>query len=200
MGNTKKNPSLSGIASSPHSIVDAWFGPTQILPGAFRNTIQEWKLRGEMPPFCWSHDYDSALPIGGVSRLWEDPRQGLLFSAWTDSGDEFAIKVLDKIESRLITGVSIGFTATKVRNGKLSDGSDGRLVSEVRLFEISACLFPADDAARITSVGGVSLQNHNEVDEDIARMVEAFKIDTEISRMAEKYEWESYIRRRGYQC
>lgn len=209
MGKTKAKPTVSGIASARGAIVDSFmYGSTQILPGAFRKTIEEWRLSGEVLPFVWTHDYYSSLPIGGVSSLREDPSAGLLFTAWIDEADEFAMKIFNKIASGLITGVSIGFTATKETRGKLSNGTEGRLITEVDLGEISACLFPADKGAHITSVSGVSSQKDWQIDDsqtdaEIAAMAARVQTDSEIQEMLENYEdnrFLAYARRKGYRC
>ncbi len=113
-----------------------------VVKGAFAKTIQE---NGDRVKFLWQHDWNE--PIGKVIELREDDH-GLYFKAKisnTKRGQEFLQLAKDGVIDRL----SIGYTTTKADYDRQAGV---RYLKEVKLYEISAVTFPANDNAIISAV------------------------------------------------
>lgn len=130
---------VEGYASTFGGEPDAY--DDVIVKGAFSKTIQE---RGDRVKYLWQHDWNK--PIGKVIELRED-EIGLYFKAKiseTAKGKE----AMQLMKDRVIDRVSIGYSTVKAEY----DSETGiRYLKEIRLFEISAVTFPANDRAIITS-------------------------------------------------
>jgi hypothetical protein len=124
-----------------------------ILKGAFKKTLSDWSRAKGNIPLVDGHLADSAKTLlGSVSSAKEDAT-GLWFRAGFAS-DEASQAVRTKALEGHLTGVSIGWLpmpdgVTFKRGG---DGEIVRVLSEVRLFEISLTPIPANPEAQLTSV------------------------------------------------
>lgn len=130
---------VEGYASTFGGSPDSW--GDVVVEGAFSKTIQE---RGNRVKFLWQHRFDK--PIGKVVDLKEDSI-GLYFKAKiseTEKGKE----VMQLMKDGVIDRVSIGYSTVK---SEYDNSTDIRYLKEVKLFEISAVTFPANDRAVITS-------------------------------------------------
>lgn len=122
--------------------VDQW---ECIVPGAFTRTIKE---RGHQVRLHVQHDLH-AFPIGRASKLWET-REGLqaeFLVAKTAAGDE----ALELITTGTVTGLSMGVNVIKERVGKATDGKELRMLTELKLWEISLVTWPAYENAGVTA-------------------------------------------------
>ena len=154
---------LSGYASHFYS-VDSY--GTAVKRGAFRKTIRE---RGDRVPVLWQHNPDT--PIGKPTELKED-RTGLFFHAAISEGTTHGRDVMALLRDGVPLGMSFGFQTIKDRAAEDDDeldfthapdwtkGKDGRkqvrVIEEVRLWEISAVTFPANELATINDVRAVA--------------------------------------------
>jgi uncharacterized protein len=138
---------VRGMASVFGTLIDTWV-PTRILRGAFAKTLRE---NGKRIRILWQHDQDQ--PIGIPTVLQEDER-GLYLEALlsdTPRGREAAQLVKDGVISEL----SIGFdpvqssTVEEMLNGVRTQV---RLLSELKLLEVSLVTFAANPEAIITQV------------------------------------------------
>ncbi|OLN21715.1 hypothetical protein BTO30_13515 [Domibacillus antri] len=130
---------IEGYASTFGGDPDA-YGDV-IKKGAFTKTIQE---SGDRIKFLWQHDWNH--PIGKVVEVREDDI-GLYFKAKissTTKGQEAMQLMKDKVIDR----VSIGYRTVK---SEYDNENNIRILTEIRLFEISAVTFPANDNAVITN-------------------------------------------------
>ena len=152
---TAADLTISGLASSFDSIVNsALGGPTVILPGAFKKTIAQ---RGHVIPLLFSHNSENFFPLGKVLDLYESNR-GLEFTALFAENDPVSARVLNLVNQGVLTDVSIAFESLVDKQGTLRDGTKGRLIRELRLYEISITNWGADEAAKIESAPGVDFQ------------------------------------------
>jgi len=126
-----------------------------IAPGAFAASIAEHKAAGTMPVMLWNHDA-MAMPIGVWTDLFED-EHGLKMSG----------RFLDTVAGRdaytiakagAVTGLSIGYIVTASEIEK-RDGKTVRVITEVKLIEVSLVTFPANDLARVDDVKSQKLEN-----------------------------------------
>lgn len=175
---------IKGLASSFGSVINARV-PTIIQPGSFKQTLRE---HANVFPLLWMHN--SEQPIG-LSRAWESTR-GLEFEAQL-SDTQLGREIGKLITDRIVSDVSVGFDVEKDYVAPW-EGIKTRFITQIALFEISLVNrnFAADPKAFVEMMS---------IDDEIAKMAHAYQVDEdfEISRMAEKYEWESYIKKRGYQ-
>ncbi len=144
-----------------------------IAPGAFAASIAEHKSAGTMPVMLWNHDA-MAMPIGVWTGLEED-----------DHGLKMSGRFLDTVAGRdaytiakagAVTGLSIGYfvTASEIekRNGKAV-----RVITEVKLIEVSLVTFPANDLARVDDVKSQTLENEEHMKmqrKSLERLAEIF--------------------------
>ncbi|RSU72269.1 HK97 family phage prohead protease [Sphingomonas sp. S-NIH.Pt3_0716] len=127
-----------------------------IAPGAFAASIAEHKAAGTMPVMLWNHDA-MAMPIGLWTSFDED-----------DYGLKMSGVFLDTVAGRdahtiakagAVTGLSIGYFVTASEIEK-RDGKTVRVITEVKLIEVSLVTFPANDLARVNDV-----KSHMETEE-----------------------------------
>lgn len=112
-----------------------------ILPGAFAETL---KTHG-MPKMFWNHDWWS-MPIGKWTVAKEDDK-GLYVEGELTPGLELAQDVHAALKHGTLDGLSIG---GYLRGGDYEEADSGRIIHRwTHLVEISAVVFPADEAARI---------------------------------------------------
>lgn len=114
-----------------------------INKGAFRKTISE---RPEVP-ILWQHDAREVIGKGVVSE-WQGK---LMLKARLDMQDPTAQKAFRKMKDKLISGLSIGFTAVKSAFKEI-EGRYIREIDEAKLWEVSVVTFPMLPQAQITSV------------------------------------------------
>ena len=141
---TADDGTFEGYASA-YEVVDS-YGDV-VKRGAFAKTIAE---RGSKIKLLWNHD-SSAPPIGKFLSLEEDSYglkvKGRLSN--TPRGQE----VLQLLREGSIDSMSIGYTTIKYDYEQRDDlGREVRNLREVRLYEVSAVNFPANEAATITQV------------------------------------------------
>lgn len=119
-----------------------------IEKGAFEESISNpTKIK-----LLWQHE--SKSPIGKIDRLYEDSK-GLVIEASINcdlnQGKEASLLVKDGV----IDGLSIGFTIEK---SSFSE-SGKRIITDLKLWEISIVTFPANNMAKIAHIskGDLSL-------------------------------------------
>jgi uncharacterized protein len=116
-----------------------------IVPGAFAKSLAEHKASKTNPAMLWQHN--PGEPVGVWDAVEEDAK-GLKLKGRialdTTRGRE--AHVLMKMKA--LNGLSIGFVATE----KDYDKDGNRLLTGIDLWEVSLVTFPANTAARITSV------------------------------------------------
>ncbi len=123
--------SVYGITDAMNDIVE---------PGAFTKTIQE---RGASVPVLWQHNSDEPIGIGSLS----DSERGLIINGKLELELQAARDAYVRLRSGLVKGLSIGYRSIvdKLDNGK-------RLLKEIKLYEVSLVVFPANEEALVTAV------------------------------------------------
>ena len=139
---------VSGYASV-FNVVDSW--SDVILQGAFAKTISENMSRVKL---LWQHD--QTCPIGKILELKEDAK-GLFFKAKI-SDTEMGKEAHTLCKDGVIDEISIGFASIK------DDYTNGiRMISELKLWEISLVTLGANEFAKITEVKAENLQLKNKL-------------------------------------
>ena len=117
-----------------------------VTPGAFTKSL-DMKQRSAPVRFLWQHNPDR--PIGVIEQL-EDRPKGLWFRArfanTTDGQD-----AREAFKSGTIDRFSIGYQVMQ-REREKREGRMVNLLKEIKLFEISAVTFPANEQAMMTAV------------------------------------------------
>lgn len=127
-----------------------------IEPGAFTQTLSEWKARGAFPPMKMMHGTGlnpfsgSDLPIGKWVEMREDARglyvEGKLSGMNTDRGKfHYAL-----MEDGALNGLSIGYKARKAARGNTAEIK--RRLQDVKLTEVSLVPEGSNDQALITEL------------------------------------------------
>lgn len=148
---------VSGLAST-------WsidLGNDRIRMGAFKRTLNSWKsAKREKPiPFLDQHRYDSVTRIiGKLTQATETP-DGLEVT-FEMASHQHALDIFSLIQAGMVTGLSIGYEAVKwdieKQEGK-PDWDAIRNITELKLFEISAVMWPMNPEARIEATTVKSL-------------------------------------------
>lgn len=127
-----------------------------IAPGAFKQTLRDWKKEKRLPPMLVQHggwmmgDMD-ALPIGVWTDMEEDSTglvvKGRIINLDTERGKT----IYGAMKERALDGMSIGYRAKKFTLGTKPD-EPRRKLEMVDLFEVSVVTFPANGKARVEAV------------------------------------------------
>ena len=117
-----------------------------VARGAFAQAI---KSQGPGYPLLLAHKQDCVL---GICKI-EDADDGLLCHGKIDIEDQFANNVFSKVKMHALRGLSVGFLPGL---GKVQYTGSGRILKEVRLFEISLTPTPANPGAQVFSVKSIS--------------------------------------------
>lgn len=118
-----------------------------VAPGAFAESLAQWKTSGRLPPVLWQHR--SGEPIGPFVEMFED-EHGLFAKGHLLVGDvQRAKEARALMKAKAVNGLSIGFVT---REDSYDRVSGIRTLKKVDLWEISVVTFPANPAAQIGSV------------------------------------------------
>jgi HK97 family phage prohead protease len=84
-------------------------GGDTMMPGAFADTLSEWKASGDPLPFIWSHDWNDPMAHIGYCSEYEATDTGLWVKAQVDTDRPFAEQVLHLLKSRRVKQFSFGY-------------------------------------------------------------------------------------------
>jgi HK97 family phage prohead protease len=111
----------------------------RLIPGAFEETLADWKASGDPVPAIYSHQWsDPFAHIGFVTDIAED-EHGLRYTAQLDTDDPYAMKVYKLLKGRRLRQQSFGFDIIGAQETKVDDRwvMD---ITKVKLFEVGPCL------------------------------------------------------------
>ena len=135
-----------------------------IAPGAFSRTLPGGDIRALI-------NHDTTLVLGrtkaGTLELREDAR-GLWGDVTINPKDGDAMNLYERVKRGDVDQCSFGFEIVSEETDFRADGSVHWTITEVNLFEVSACTFPAYEA---TSISARTAQR----DEIKARELDAWK-------------------------
>lgn len=112
--------------------------------GAFTKTLQE---RGDEVPLLWSHDITNPVGTGKVS----DTSTGLAIKGTLDLDTQAGRDAYSRMRKGIAKGLSIGYS---VLNDAWDSQRKVRRLLEVKLYEVSLVVFPANELATVTGVKG----------------------------------------------
>lgn len=114
-----------------------------VLRGAFAQTLPG---RTSEIKFLWQHRSDE--PIGTFARMFEDARglyvEGTLLLDVQRAREAYAL-----LKQGAVSGLSIGYSPVRYT---IDAETGARVLSEVKLWEVSLVTFPANEAAGVTVV------------------------------------------------
>lgn len=120
-----------------------------IAPGAFKNTLEEWKVSGNVIPLLFGHRTDDpAMNIGGVDSIEEDER-GLRIEATFDKDSETAQYVRRLVLEKRLSKLSFAYDVLDEGTITLDDGRKANELREIKLFEVSLVPIPANGHAEV---------------------------------------------------
>lgn len=149
----------------------------KILPGAFAETLAEWRGKGDPIPFVWSHDWGNPDAHIGVVESAEETDEGLKIKARLDLDEPFAAKVYKLLKGRRVTQFSFGYEVEEGAfvDSKSDDGDPSGAYYELRklkLFECGPCLVGANQQTSLEAVKaapGVSEERVREIVADSSK-------------------------------
>lgn len=143
-----KDVKSSGEFEGHASVFDAIdFYREVVMPGAFMDSIAEWKSKAKLPPVLWQHLRHE--PIGPLVEMREDDvglfiRGQLLVDDVARAREARAL-----MKSGAITGLSFGFDV----DDEEYDSRAGILkLKKIDVWEVSVVTFPANEAAAVEGV------------------------------------------------
>ena len=139
--------SFSGLAST----WDLDLGGDVIRPGAFKRTLNNWKTSKRVLPLLDSHNGGTVRAIVGKMTEAEETKEGLLSSFEVIEGPD-GDEVYRRIKGGYVDGLSIGYYPVKVAYPETQEEQATgvyRYLDEVKLHEVSVCLWPMNPEARI---------------------------------------------------
>lgn len=141
------NPIIEGYFAVFNSVYELWDGATEsIAPGAFDNTIS-----GDVRALI---NHDTTLVLGrttaGTLELKVDSH-GLWGRVKINPNDQDAMNLHARVERGDVSQCSFGFFIVSEETEFRDDGSVHWTITEVDLFEVSACTFPAYEATSLSA-------------------------------------------------
>lgn len=130
--------------ASVFNVVDSYGDVVE--QGAFKKTLRE----NESFPLLWSHDV--ASPLGVIAG--EEDTKGLRVRGELNLDVQAGREKRSLMLQRAIRGLSIGYEAIKA---PYDETDKVRRLKEIKLWEISLCVFPANAKATVSDVKGQSL-------------------------------------------
>lgn len=128
---------IEGLAAA-YNNVD--FGGDVILPGAFTKTL---KGRTSLPMLLY---HDQRMPVG-VWTEFEDTAKGLMMRGQIATGIASGAEALILAKAGALSGLSIGYSATKERYT-----DKARELQEITLYETSLVTIAMNERAKLTRV------------------------------------------------
>lgn len=129
----------------------AWsldLGGDIINPGAFAKTLTYWREKGFSIPLINQHSYYNGIhDVLGSMIEAEERTEGLWSKFEVDDGPD-GDKLLRHIERKRLNGLSIGYQPVEY---EVSNETGIRTLTEVRLKEVSAVIWPMNEDAVIDS-------------------------------------------------
>lgn len=122
----------------------------RVAPGAFTNTLDEWKATGAPIPIIWSHDWGNPnAHIGSASPdQVTETDNGLKVGGSIDLDNPFAAQVYRLLKERRVKEFSFGYTVRQEK--KAEDGANDLL--ELGLIEVGPTLKGANPSTELLAV------------------------------------------------
>lgn len=127
-----------------------------VIPGAFADSLAEWKASGNPIPVIWSHDWaDPFSHIGAVTDA-EETDKGLQVTGQLDMGNPKAAQVFNLLKSGRVSQFSFAYD---VMEGAFVE-KDNEAFYELRklqLFEVGPTLLGANQETELLAVKAAAI-------------------------------------------
>lgn len=136
-----ENGTFSGYASV-FNIMD--HDEEEVIPGAFADSLINWRTKGKMPKMLWQHD------VKEIIGVWEDIYEdhcGLFVKGKLLLDVQKAREAYTLMQAGALDGLSVGFIPIKAGR---NPSTRARQLKRVDLFEISLVTFAANPLAKVT--------------------------------------------------
>ncbi|MDO5049993.1 MAG: HK97 family phage prohead protease [Actinomycetaceae bacterium] len=122
-----------------------------VAPGAFKDSLEEWKASGNVIPVLWGHDFaDPYKNIGSVLDAGEDDH-GLKVRGQLDLDNPLAKQVYRLIKARRVTQMSFAFDVIDSAFIQ-EDGEEKFELRKLKLYEVSIVPVGANQDTEILEV------------------------------------------------
>jgi len=122
-----------------------------VMPGAFVDTLKEWKASGNPIPVLWSHmSHDPDYHIGEVIDA-KETAEGLWVRARIDLDEAKSRKVFKLLKGRRVTQFSFAYDVVDGAHAK-RDEQDVYELRKLRLFEVGPTLIGANQETELLAV------------------------------------------------
>lgn len=136
-----------------------------IAPGAFKNTIDEWKKSGNVIPLLFGHRTDDpSMNIGGVDSIEED-EHGLRIEATFDKDSDTAQYVRRLVLEKRLSKLSFAYDVIDEGTITLDDGRKVNELREIKLYEVSLVPIPANGHAEVVEAKSADTDNTDITDD-----------------------------------
>ena len=134
------------VFNQPYEVVSGWI--EEIAPGAFSRTLRE----GSDVKVLWNHNTDIVLgsTANRTAYLCEDER-GLHGPVEINEEDQDAKNAYARVNRGDVRGCSFGFEIRGMEESWDDDGTYRTRLTDVELFEVSPCTFPAYTSTSISA-------------------------------------------------
>lgn len=142
------------VFNQPYEVFPGWI--EEIAPGAFSRTLRENKD----VKVLWNHD--SNIVLGSTENrtatLYEDER-GLYGPVEINEEDQDAKNAYARVNRGDVRGCSFGFDIRAMEESWDDDGTYRTRLTDVELYEVSPCTFPAYAQTNISARNKENLNN-----------------------------------------
>ena len=140
-----------------------------IQRGAFAETLADWKGRGKLPKMLLQHGgmgitAEDMLPIGQWTDMTEDAKGLKVEGRLLEMSTDLSQRVYAGLKSGELDSLSIGYQTLDAMD-KVEDGVEIRLLTKLKLWEVSIVTFPANDRALISSVKQLAPEQLRELED-----------------------------------
>ena len=134
------------VFNQPYEVFPGWI--EEIAPGAFSRTLRE----GKDVKVLWNHNSDIVLGStqNRTATLREDDI-GLFGSNEINEEDQDAKNGYARVSRRDVRGCSFGFDIRSMEESWDDDGTYRTRITDVELYEVSPCTFPAYSQTSISA-------------------------------------------------
>lgn len=148
---------IEGYFSVFKKTYEKWYGDKeQIAPGAFARAIREDDVRALV-------NHDTTLVLGrntsGTLELRED-ETGLFGSILINPKDQDAMNAYSRVERGDVNQCSFGFDIISMESELMEDDCWMDRITEVKLYEVSICTFPAYEDTSVQARDKESCEAH----------------------------------------
>lgn len=124
----------------------------RIIPGAFAESLEEWRKSGNHMPFIWSHKTDDPdAYIGVVEHAEEVPGVGLKVRARIDMDDPKAAKAYRLMKGRRVTNFSFSYDEIDARPAPKDDSGAVKDLHKLKIYECGPTLIGCNQRTTLLS-------------------------------------------------